>query len=248
MPWRGPLEPWRLPSRKRTTPGFPTPKVAQFLADAATLEVRYHDMLGKLASTGTKVVQFNKDAAASVRQIETAFSAIRLQVIGPTPRQLELCSDAIAAGARSAADMLGGMAPDVMDLETEPHPADLVNLYRSMLRPSATADFRGDAFQRRGMGAKNDQSIVLSLAGDESGPHCSPATCSSPSRRSMDSMISSAACCGRLTSRALLILSRRHTTRATTDWTTTSAGSGRIRTCLPIPAAAATRTIRTRQR
>lgn len=123
----------------------------QFLQDAANLQSRYTTMLQSLEANG-KLVRYGRD---KTDDLVAAFADFGLEILGPTPEQLQVCAKSLRDAARTTADQLEGAA-DVMDLASE------AAMYRNVIRKgSAAGDYAED---RVGPGAaKNDQSIVLKL-------------------------------------------------------------------------------------
>lgn len=127
--------------------------LAQFLADAATLEAKYRDMLKKLEATiPGRLIRYLGEDTEDLRKLEQAFKRLHLRVVGPSTKQLLTCAEAITQANRDA-DVLQVVKDSLAD---DPNP---VALYRSL------ASRITDAEDRPGKGAAlNDQSIVFSLA------------------------------------------------------------------------------------
>ena len=105
--------------------------LALFLSDSVSLEKRYGDLLAELGQQGTKIVRHGSDDEAPLL---ADFSALGLQILGPSNEQMRLTAqlmgaaiDAFASDALKVADRL----PDVDDHG--------LALYRS-LRATPTAD------------------------------------------------------------------------------------------------------------
>lgn len=122
----------------------------QFLRDAENVERSYRKMLDDLRRAGTKVVRYGRD---SHDELLRAFAHVGMEILGPTPEQLQLCARQIAAGIRDALEA----AQDLVLQDRAPNP---VALYRSLVRLGET-----DAMDRPGRGAAtNGQSIVACFA------------------------------------------------------------------------------------
>jgi hypothetical protein len=105
--------------------------LALFLSDSVSLEKRYADLIADLGQQGTKIVRHGSDDEAP---LVADFSAIGLQILGPSLEQMKLTAqlmgeaiDAFASDALKTADRL----PDVDDHG--------LALYRS-LRATPAAD------------------------------------------------------------------------------------------------------------
>jgi beta-lactamase superfamily II metal-dependent hydrolase len=71
----------------------PPAEIDALLADAATLETRYREMLELLEANGTKVVRHITDDHS---ELEQAFSGIGLKILGPSEEQVLRCAEEIA--------------------------------------------------------------------------------------------------------------------------------------------------------
>ncbi len=94
--------------------------LAQFLADAFTLEDRYRTMIETLRSRGTRVVRHGRDSTAA---ITAAFADIGLKVIGPSRNHMLECAGIIDDQSHDAIRM----ATDALRQDDS---ADLVDVYR----------------------------------------------------------------------------------------------------------------------
>ena len=130
------------------------------LAQDATLEQNYSEMLDALSNGGTKIIRYGRASANAIHDLEKDFKDFGLTILGPTNEHLRICADAIAAGTDSIIDAVRSQAPTA-----DARGIDLVAAYRSLAR--TMHDDIGFAADRPGVGAaKNDQSIVLTVAGD----------------------------------------------------------------------------------
>jgi beta-lactamase superfamily II metal-dependent hydrolase len=122
-----------------------------FLADAATLEDKYNDLLKRLKQAGTTLVRYGRNSHTA---IETAFNDFGLEILGPTKAHLDICAQAIASFTDTATDLVRQRGSDAA--------ADVAGLYRTAVaQADAAAAFTAD---RPGKGAAlNNQSIVLKL-------------------------------------------------------------------------------------
>ena len=127
--------------------------LADFMVDAVLLEDRYADMLDRLEASGTKVVRFiGAEPAAGLEPTDLIqeFEHVGLKILGPTPGQVALCADRIAASlldaTEIASELVGGQDAAV----------DVVDLYRRIAPSSDSLD----AASRLGA-AVNLQSIVI---------------------------------------------------------------------------------------
>jgi len=125
-------------------------RLAQFIADAASLETAYKQMLHTLADRGTHVVRYGPD---DVKALLRAFEGVGLAIPGPSQAQLLLCAEAIANSSDAAAQ-----AADAL-LGQRDAPASEADLYRMLVQPGADL---ADAGARPGP-AINLQSIVTSF-------------------------------------------------------------------------------------
>lgn len=130
----------------------------RFLADAASLEDKYIEMLGKLSNQGTEVVRYGRDPDSKVQEIEQAFQDFGLKVLGPSQDHLLNCAFAIAQATDTIADA-------ITELPEEDSSIDPLQMYRQLSR-RFVAD-SGFAADQGGVGAaKNNQSIVLKVEAD----------------------------------------------------------------------------------
>jgi beta-lactamase superfamily II metal-dependent hydrolase len=124
--------------------------VTKFLADAATVEPRYKAMIKKLQSSETTVVRYGRDDHAALQE---AMGAVGLQVLGPTPEQLQICGKLIGGYNKDAVDAV------TRSLTTDSSQSD-VAIYRQLMGRTG-----GDAIGVADMAGKgaglNSQSIVL---------------------------------------------------------------------------------------
>jgi hypothetical protein len=132
--------------REENHADLPDDELAQFLADAATLEERYRDMLAQLHGAGTKVVRYLGEGTRDLPKVERAFSAVGLKILGPSEKQLLTCTELIAEANSDTVQLVSDCLADA---------PDPVALYRSL------ASRVSDAADRPGKGAAlNDQSIA----------------------------------------------------------------------------------------
>ena len=122
--------------------------IDSWLADSATLDVTYADMLGRLEDGGTKVVRYGRQNAAPLR---TALADLSLEVFGPSQDQLLACAQAMAE--RMAED--AAFIEDAMAADDGISP---IELYRRAIGGSGL-----DAASDRPGTFVNLQSIVLAL-------------------------------------------------------------------------------------
>jgi beta-lactamase superfamily II metal-dependent hydrolase len=130
--------------------------VKELLADAATLEDSYRDMIRTLQARGTSIVLYNGETPTNLLK---EFEDIGLQILGPSKTQIEHCSALILDRAAKLQDF----AADVLPPTDTPTPDALVDAYLRTIQSLATDAVALDAF-RKNQGAINDTSIVLSLA------------------------------------------------------------------------------------
>lgn len=125
-------------------------ELAELIADAARLEDNYKEMLRKLRTGGTKLFRYGRD---DHKPLADEFATLGLKILGPTSDHLLICAEVIRELASDAVALLSEQRAD----EEAPH--DAVSLYRLLAQAAA------DAPDMPGIGAaKNDQSIVLSVA------------------------------------------------------------------------------------
>jgi beta-lactamase superfamily II metal-dependent hydrolase len=120
--------------------------IARFLADAASLEQNYTQMLSTMADNGTRVVRYGRDRTT---QLSRAFRKIGLKVLGPTQPQLLICAERIAQANSDAITTVSDLMPRADAAVSEP------DLYRALVHGSDALD----AASRPGP-AINLQSIV----------------------------------------------------------------------------------------
>lgn len=131
--------------------------MAEFMDAAINLQSRYTGMLDTLRERGTRVVRYGRDDSAPLLR---EFLSVGFKILGPTQRQLVICTTKIEEASQDAMDILSG-APFEQDA-----PLDLVALYRSLVGGAAGEAEAGldapdtlDAARRPGP-AINLQSIV----------------------------------------------------------------------------------------
>src|SRR5262249_27555855 len=89
--------------REEDHSNLPGAELDEFLADAATLEDKYGEMLRQLRKGGTTIVRYGRNAHTP---IETAFKDFGLKILGPTRNHLEICARAISKFTDVAADLI----------------------------------------------------------------------------------------------------------------------------------------------
>lgn len=130
-------------------PGDSDEEIRAFLADAATLEDRYNEMLATLAARGTQVVRYRGQPPAALEQ---KYAAPGLKILGPNLAHLEVCADVVARYVNDAIAV-------VSDFVAQGADADPVALYRATV-----ASGLSDSADMPGKGAAiNNQSIVLTV-------------------------------------------------------------------------------------
>ncbi|MDB5024304.1 MAG: hypothetical protein JWP78_2059 [Mucilaginibacter sp.] len=138
-------------------------ELMQFLDDAGTLETKYIQMLKTFMQTGTPVLRYGRDLvtdnaskAAAVKAFEDEFADFGLHLLGPTQDHLLICADQIARGGSDAADAAAGADDN-----------SILNTYRRMVAEGVGSD-EAEGKDMPGTGAaKNCQSIVLKVTGDD---------------------------------------------------------------------------------
>jgi len=127
--------------------GLDDTELARFIEDAASIDKRYQMMLSDLASYGTRIVRYGRDDHEA---LENAFKDFSLKIIGPSQKQLLICSQKIS----SYSDRVG----DYLTLSD----SNLVSAYKQIL--SSTDALPAGAEDMPGKGAAiNDQSIVIKI-------------------------------------------------------------------------------------
>jgi beta-lactamase superfamily II metal-dependent hydrolase len=125
-----------------------------FLADAASLQDNYDQMLDALESAGTDVVRYRQgtpDEQRAVARIVEEMSGTGLVIFGPTSHQLAVCAEVLQRASGDAADMIGNIA-DATESTAE--------LYRHLMENRSDAL---DAVRSKAGAAKNCQSIVVAF-------------------------------------------------------------------------------------
>ncbi|WNJ89585.1 ComEC/Rec2 family competence protein [Bosea sp. 685] len=148
--------------REESRAELPPDELRQFLADAATIEDLYREMLRSLAASGARVIKYT-GLTAEIKALEAEFATFSLQVLGPTKAHLELCRDAILASDKSASDAITQLRNT--DLVSG---LDSTQLYRLLAAgPTGPVNFSDDLqsfMDAGGNGAAiNNQSIVLKI-------------------------------------------------------------------------------------
>jgi beta-lactamase superfamily II metal-dependent hydrolase len=88
------------------SPAASDARIAEFVADAVSLEDTYRTMLATLRRRRTRVVRIGRDATGP---LERAFRAIGLRVLGPSEAQALRCADVINRLSRDAADRVADL-------------------------------------------------------------------------------------------------------------------------------------------
>src|SRR5262249_4586507 len=101
----------------------PDAAVAQFLAAVGDLETSYQRMLATLASRGTHVVRYGRDAPD---ELINAFAPIGLRIVGPTRDQLLVLAEQLNRAAQNATRTASFAV-------TQDAAVDLVSTYRRLV-------------------------------------------------------------------------------------------------------------------
>lgn len=125
--------------------------LASFIDSIPSLETRYRTMLDQLREGGTRVVLHATDAAAEA-QLVNAFSAVGLEVVGPSLEHLRECFRLLTEGQTDAIHVFDSTVDFDFNSTTS-----VANAYRSLVAGGVT-----DAVPRN-RGAVNLQSLVTSF-------------------------------------------------------------------------------------
>ena len=88
------------------SPAATDARIAEFVADAVSLEETYRTMLATLRRRRTKIVRIGRDATGPIQR---AFRTIRLRVLGPSEEQALRCADIVNRLSRDAADRVADL-------------------------------------------------------------------------------------------------------------------------------------------
>jgi beta-lactamase superfamily II metal-dependent hydrolase len=130
------------------TEGTDDRTLAEFLADAVTLESRYNDMLATLAQNGTKVIRHGRDNPKPLKDFLKT-KGIGLNILGPSQDLLAACAEKIK---QTTDDTIASLS----DFARVDESADAATLYRQIVGDGRDAM---DAVSRPGP-AVNLQSLV----------------------------------------------------------------------------------------
>ncbi|MBZ0089281.1 MAG: MBL fold metallo-hydrolase, partial [Thermoanaerobaculia bacterium] len=125
-----------------------------FLADAASLRDRYHQMLERLVQDGTRVLRYGRDP---VEALEAILEPEGLRIIGPTKEHLEICREVIASIGRDALDFVQARLASDSRAST----ASLVREFLATRAGGRGVDSASLDFSASTGNALNCQSIVL---------------------------------------------------------------------------------------
>lgn len=126
-------------------------RLADFLADAVTLESRYGTLLNELASQGTKIVRHGRREDAPLL---AAFGGVGLEILGPSLDQMLLTAELMGQAMDSVAQDALLMA------DSYPYTEDPgLTLYRALRRPASV-----DARKSRPGNLVNLQSLSLAFS------------------------------------------------------------------------------------
>ncbi len=138
---------------------LPDDALLTFMEDALTLESKYKTMLRELEQRGTTVIRYTGVHTTALKQLEEAFSAFGLTILGPTEEHLQICAGALVGTADWVANnSMDGLKEDATD-------ADMLEAYRLLAQQKA-ADALGGEDKASAGAAKNNQSIVFKVKSD----------------------------------------------------------------------------------